>query len=164
MDYYSILFASKVSGGGGGGSVDHVAKISGYGVQPRSGNSNDNIDIVQQNARAFVALDTGEHPYPYRANTYILTKNYYPIPIPVGASTFTITMPDTLYYGLRIAWWTGSQYNSYSSSWTAPTITNWDVSAYNDGTYFIVLTFKKGTAGTGVIRDYEIEAVSYFFQ
>jgi hypothetical protein len=75
-----------------------------------------------------------------------------------------VTMPSDLYVGARTMHWDGSNWHSdYSSSWTAASSSTFNVSSYNDGTYYAGFTFKVGTAGTTDMRNYDFSGVSISF-
>lgn len=139
--------------------------IGGYSLATPSGSSTLYIYKDTNNARSAGVSLVGEHPYPKNSGASALVGDYYPIPIPQGATSMIVTMPSALYVGVRTMHWNGSNYISdYSSSWTASSSSTFDVSSYNDGTYFAGFTFKVGTAGTTDMRNYDMSDVSISFE
>lgn len=139
--------------------------LKGYTIGP-NGSTLYNVGIGVNNARAVIVYDQGSHPYDKRTGV-TFTEDYYPVPIPSGATSMVVTMPSALYVGVRTLVWNGSRgydnTNGLSSSWTASADATFDVSNYNDGTWFACFTFKVGTAGTTDMRNYDMSGVSVSF-
>lgn len=109
-----------------------------------------------QNRRT-VAYDSGNVKYRCRQSTSSTANysacpeiDYYPIPIPAGATTVTVTTPsnmrvayDILEISTEHSIAEGYYYRSYGSSWDTSSQSHaYDVSAYNDGTYFIAFNIE----------------------
>lgn len=139
--------------------------IKGFTIGPLSGTIN--VGFSSNNNRAALACAVGTHAYPKHSGT--LSSDYYPIPIPSGATSMIVTMPSELYVGARTFVWNSAQ-NYYdntdglSSPWTASNASTFDVSSYNDGTWFAGFTFKVGTAGSTDMRNYDMSDVSINFE
>lgn len=145
------------------------AFLGGYSIAPRSGSIDVKIFKDTNNARCGCVYATGTHPYPKDSSASTLAGDWYPVPIPQGATSMIVTMPSALYVGVRIFAWNASQSyydntNGFSSSWTASNASTFDVSSYNDGSWFAGFTFKVGQAGKTDMRNYDMSGVSISFE
>lgn len=135
-----------------------IIGLQGIGIGPASGNTN--MWLNGQDPRACLVYDTGDNPYPVKPGSNI-PGSYYPIPIPAGSTSVTLTMPSDLYVGCRTCYWTGSQYDGgYSSAWTAAGSATFDLTSYNDGSWFLCFTFKIGSSGTTSMKNYDMSQIS----
>ena len=121
---------------------------------------NNYIKLYENSSRACSVYAHGEHAYTKRSSAESLQDDYYPIPIPVGASSISVNMPNDLYVGVRVIHWDGTGYvGDYSSPWLDAVNSTIDVSSYNYGTYFISLSYKSGSAGTADMTNYDMSGV-----
>ena len=146
MDTFNVVVTS---------SIIHLKGYA-YG-QTSSGN----IQLGGSNTRACSVYASGDNPIPKASTAEQLQGDYYPIPIPQGSSSVTVSMPNDLYVGIS---WNDTAYSSdYSSPWLSANNATADVSSYSDGEHFVAFTYKSGSAGTTDMTNYDMSSVSITF-
>lgn len=148
-------------------TVSDVAPIyiNAVGLGWKTGTDNVYIYINNSGAanRLSMLAPSGDHPLGINSGATPLAYNVYPMNVPSGATTLTITVPSTIASAANFVKWDGNNWirQTTASNWNYGEHV-YDVSTVNDGTFYWGVCFRN-QANSNAVNSEDTTSWTYVF-